>query len=398
MKYIKYLYASALVALSMTSFSSCSDDDDFTETIFPTDVEDLDPSAYSYKFDKWLQQNFLMPFNLEFCYKMEDVETDMNYNLVPTTYENAIDIAVLTKYLWFDAYNELTGSEFLKTNAPRKIHIIGSPAYDKNTGNMILGLAEGGIKVSLFRVNELEVNNFYNLNEYYFKTMHHEFAHILHQKKSYPVEFNQLNVGNYDDNNWQDRNGGLVASLGFVTPYASSQFREDFAETIANYITRTPEQYDLILWCAERGWYAGDDTTNQKVAFCYYYYASDDDREKEIKTYALEFNENFLYNIESGLTSRMVYIKTPDGKNLTTVQQVEDWLNSQTLVMLPVEDVDRKNGKEIMLQKVNIARQWLTDAWNIDLDKLRDIVQTRQNTLTNPNTIIELRKQIDAVQ
>lgn len=50
---------------------------------------------------------------------------------------------------------------------------------------MILGQAEGGMKVTLFRVNEIDKNNLSvaQLNEYYFKTMHHEFTHILNQKK-----------------------------------------------------------------------------------------------------------------------------------------------------------------------------------------------------------------------
>lgn len=397
MKYIKYLFASALFLASSSSLVSCSDDE-LGETIFPTDVVDVDPSAYSYKFDKWLQTNFLNKYNLEFCYKMEDVETDMNYNLVPATYENSIDIAVLTKYLWFDAYDELTGAEFLMANAPRKIHIIGSPAYNPSTGSMILGLAEGGIKVSLFRVNFMDVTNFFQLNEYYFRTMHHEFAHILHQKKSYPVEFNQLSVGNYDDNNWQDRNGGLVASLGFVTPYASSQFREDFAETIANYITRTPEQYDFLLWCAEQGWYSGDDELDQSQAFCRYYYASDEDRENDVKSYTLKFGEGYEFDTETGKSNLKVGVYHGDYTFLTSIEAVENWINSSGYQMYPVEDVDRKNGKEIMLQKVNIARQWLADAWGIDLDKLRDIVQARQNTLNDPNTIVTLRKQIDAAE
>ncbi|MCM1503738.1 MAG: putative zinc-binding metallopeptidase [Muribaculum sp.] len=404
MKRTKYLCASVMAFVAVTLLPSCSDDD-FTESIFPTDVEDLDPTSYSYKFDKWLKQNFLDPYNLEFCYKMEDVETDMNYNLVPATYSNSQDIALLTKYLWFDAYDELTGKEFLKANAPRKIHIIGSPAYNASTGTEILGLAEGGIKVSLFKVNSMEVNNFYQLNEYYFRTMHHEFAHILHQKKSYPTEFNQLNVGNYDDDNWQDRNGGLVASLGFVTPYASSQFREDFAETIANYITRTPEQYDLILWCASQGWYSGDDELNQSTANCMYYYSSDEARESDTRSYTLLFQEAYALelNAEGELVlNRKIGVKDSiTGRFLTSVEEIESWMEeckNEGYSLFSVEDTDKKDGKDIILQKVNIARNWLADSWGIDLDKLRDIVQARQNTLEYSNTIVELRKQIDAVQ
>ena len=163
MKYLKYILASSFVVISSMFISSCKDDE-FTETIFPDDEDVLDPSSYSYKFDKWLVDNFLSTYNLEFCYKMEDVETDMNYNLVPATYQNAMDLALLTKYLWFDAYDELTGKEFLRANAPRKIHAIGSPAYNPTSGTMILGLAEGGIKVSLFRVNYMDVTDFMQLN------------------------------------------------------------------------------------------------------------------------------------------------------------------------------------------------------------------------------------------
>ncbi len=392
MKYLKYILASSFVVISSMFISSCKDDE-FTETIFPDDEDVLDPSSYSYKFDKWLVDNFLSTYNLEFCYKMEDVETDMNYNLVPATYQNAMDLALLTKYLWFDAYDELTGKEFLRANAPRKIHAIGSPAYNPTSGTMILGLAEGGIKVSLFRVNYMDVTDFMQLNEYYFRTMHHEFAHILHQKKSYPVEFNLLSLGNYDDNNWQDRNGGLVASLGFVTPYASSQIREDFAETIANYITRTPEQYDLILWCAEQGWYSGDDDMDQSVAYAYYYYASEYDRENENPTYTLRFVE--------GENSEVALYDVRTRQYLNSVEKVENWIESisDDVTVYPVADKDGKDGKEIMLQKVNIARKWLADEWNIDLDKLREIVQARQNTLGGDSPVIEdLRKQIEVVQ
>ncbi len=36
MKYIKYLLTSAVVAVSLPAFTACGNDDDFTDTIFPT--------------------------------------------------------------------------------------------------------------------------------------------------------------------------------------------------------------------------------------------------------------------------------------------------------------------------------------------------------------------------
>ena len=44
----------------------------------------------------------------------------------------------------------------------------------------------------------------------------------------------------------------------------------------------------------------------------------------------------------------------------------------------PVEDFDGVDGRSIILQKVEIARQWFRDSWNMDLDALRAEVQTRQ--------------------
>ena len=261
-------------ALAM-GFTSCSDDD-FTETIFPDQSEELDPTSATYKFDKWLKQTYLDVYNLDFRYKMQDVGTDMNYNLVPATYQNAQDLALLAKHLWFDVYNDVVGPNFLKEYGPRIIHLIGSPAYDPSTGTITVGLAEGGIKVSLFRVNALDLNSPDQLNEYYFKTMHHEFAHILHQTKTYPAKFNTISIGKYDGSNWQNRQEGVVLSCGFVTTYASSAYREDFAETIANYIVKTDAQWKRYYDLASRGWATPSGDDPNAVYYCYYYYRNNE--------------------------------------------------------------------------------------------------------------------------
>ena len=284
----KSIFALLLVATGLLTVTSCSEDK-LGETIFPEIDETLDPDSYTYKFDKWLRENYLNVYNLDFRYKMQDVGTDMNYNLVPAKLDNSMKLAVLTKYLWFDVYKDIVNENFLKLYGPRIIHLIGSPAYNPTSGTMILGLAEGGIKVSLFRVNDMDINDFNQMNEYYFKTMHHEFTHILHQTKTYPSEFNTLSVGKYDGTNWQDRQDGVVNSLGFVTNYASSEFREDFAETVANYIVKTDSQWARILELAARGWATKSEEGDlNAVYYCFYYYP-DNNADNEIE-YVDEFN------------------------------------------------------------------------------------------------------------
>ena len=414
----KYISAFVMMSALAMGFTSCSDDD-FTETIFPDQSEELDPNSATYKFDKWLKQNYLDVYNLDFRYKMQDVGTDMNYNLVPATYQNAQDLALLAKHLWFDVYNDVVGPNFLKEYGPRIIHLIGSPAYDPSTGTITVGLAEGGIKVSLFRVNALDLNSPDQLNEYYFKTMHHEFAHILHQTKTYPAKFNTISVGKYDGSNWQDRQEGVVLSCGFVTPYASSAYREDFAEIIANYIVKTDAQWERFYNLASRGWATPSGDDPNAVYYCYYYY-KDNVVDEEKKQYFSDddlFNEYVTpngdtINVYSNQVTKEFYRgeapytqdadnpgKYFDAKN-RPVDESGFLLDERgNKIAIPVtaykvEDKDGIDGVAALKEKIQIARDWLRDSFGVDLDKLREEVQKRQATFD----INELRKQIENVQ
>ncbi len=423
MKSFKYYISSLLLVGSMgMGLSSCSEDDLSPDTIFPEVDETLDPTSATYQLDKFLRENYLEPYNLEFLYKMKDVSSSMSYNLVPATYENSVDLAVLTKYLWFDAYAEVVGEDFLKSYGPRVIHLIGSPAYNPSSGSMILGLAEGGVKVSLFRVNSMQIDNFDQMNEYYFKTMHHEFSHILHQTKTYPSEFNTLSVGRYDSNNWQDRQDGVCASWGFVSTYASSAYREDFAETIANYIVKTDAQWASILDLARRGWATPSaDGDTDAIYYCYYYTTnnSGDDADKQY-CYATQvrfaLNDdgtvNYMYLYGSNQTGVAPITRVgidDDGDGTNDRYEYRDANNTLCdaagyvldgngarvpIYVFDVADTDGIDGVEIIEQKVQIARQWLADEWGVDLDALRECVQRRQTSYD----INELRKQVYEIQ
>ena len=88
--------------------ASCSDDD-FTESIFDTTDYPLDKNSYSFPLDTFVKKNFLEPYNMRYMYRMQDIGSDMEYNLVPCTYDKALDLAVLSKYPWYDAYSQSAG-------------------------------------------------------------------------------------------------------------------------------------------------------------------------------------------------------------------------------------------------------------------------------------------------
>ena len=167
---MKKLYLFVLAAILSLGLASCSNDDPKGDTIFPT------TSPVRDHFDKWLLANYTYPYNVDFKYKMEDIYTDMKYHLIPADSAKSTKLAIIAKFLWFDAYAECVGADFVKANVPRIIHLIGSPAYNSGQGTMVLGTAEGGLVINLYMVNQLTdqmLTDYATVNELYFHTMHH---------------------------------------------------------------------------------------------------------------------------------------------------------------------------------------------------------------------------------
>jgi len=225
---MKKIYILFIAFVCSFSLVSCYDDDIKNESIFDTSEPNLST------FDKWLDNNFRVPYNIMFKYKFIDIESDIDYNLIPAEIGKSIQIAKLMKFLWFDTYAEMCGIDFVRTYAPKVIALVGSPAYKTSTN--ILGTAEGGLKVVLYNINNLNAYNIEALNESYFRTMHHEFAHILHQTKPYDPNYSLLSAGQYIGSSWNNRSAATVAPLGLVSPYAGSEPNEDFVEVIARYL------------------------------------------------------------------------------------------------------------------------------------------------------------------
>ena len=258
-KYMKYM--SAILAVIL--LSSCAKEE------LDSNSQIIDSSVKQNKFDEWLSENYVLPYNIEFIYRMEYIESDMNYYLVPAEYDKSVQIAKLMIHLCLEAYDEVTGSkDFIKTYFPKMIHVIGSPAY-RNNGTMVLGTAEGGLKITLYMINSLQLKPDY-LNEYYFHTMHHEFAHILHQTKPYTADFEMISGSDYVKDTWNDtyKSDEEAWKAGFITPYGASEANEDFVELLSTYITNTPKFWSDMMKTAGK---EGSAIISQKFDIVYNY-------------------------------------------------------------------------------------------------------------------------------
>ncbi len=353
---ILFFCAMTIVA---TGFISCSEDD-LGPSIFDTKEYPLDRTQYSFPLDTFLKVNFQEPYNVKFIYRMEDIGSDMTKNLTPASYDKSVQLAVLAKYLWYDVYEKYGTEKFLKENSPRIIHVIGSKNLNPSQGTEILGVAEGGLKITLFNTNNLDYSNIDHMNEYFFKTMHHEFGHILDQTHLRPSSFNMISRSLYDASTWTNLPDSMAAGRGFVSPYAGSAAGEDWVEVLANYITRDTLTWDAMMRAAAFEWEEVDMTRaeyNKRAVGANldtvgYYRQHDNGEEKVYRKVCARNADDFVALDENG-----------------NVQ----WL-----------DNDGVQGDKIILQKIDLVKEWLKENWNIELEKLRYEVQHRQFA-TNPD-------------
>lgn len=173
----------------------------------------------------------------------------MNYTLVPAEYKKSIQMANIVKYLCLDPFSKAAPDGFLQQYFPKMLLLVGSNAH-KNNGNIVLGTAEGGLKITLYGINTLNTKNIEQLNHYYFRTIYHEFAHILHQTKDYSTDYKVISSKEYVGDSWdQVWKGGLTEALraGFISQYSSKEVNEDFVELFSHYVTNTDKQWETKM-------------------------------------------------------------------------------------------------------------------------------------------------------
>lgn len=238
-------------------------------------IIDQDPGVQT-ALDKYILRELTTPYNIDVVYKFVDAESDQNYNLSPATYQSSIRMTRLLQYLGTDPYDVVTGSkDHIRRYFPKLVNYIGSPAY-RNNGTIVLGTAEGGRKITLYMLNELEANatNAAYLDFYYFHTIHHEFAHIHNQLRPYPPSFKEISGTKYVQDSWNTQYTSVAASVtdGFISPYASNEDREDFVEIMSFYISMSAAAWETRISSGGTAGAAGKAIIQQKLAIVKQYY------------------------------------------------------------------------------------------------------------------------------
>lgn len=223
-----------ILVIFLLSFSVACDDELSSVSIFQDSTEERS------EFDQWLYDNYVVPYNIELKYRLEDKETNYEHYLVPADKEQSVKLAHAVLYCWLQAYDEVAGQDFTRMYSPKVIQFVGSYAHNKK-GTVKMGTAEDGLKVTLYAVNFFRTDK--NTLNTYFQIMHHEFVHILTQNKDYDTEFRVISDNDYVTGNWSTIQESDALKAGFIDAYAMSEYNEDFAETLAYYLIHTPAQW-----------------------------------------------------------------------------------------------------------------------------------------------------------
>lgn len=253
----KWIYFALSTAMLLgTALTSCKD-----ENAVDPGRSTISTATPKTSFDLWLRDNYTGNYNIDFKYKMEDIERDHDKNLIPATLYQSMRMAKVVRHVWLGAYDEIAGKDFMRRFSPRILSMIGSASYNGD-GTITLATAEAGLKVVLYRVNELDPSSVEVLNDMFFHTMHHEFAHILHQNVKWDQAYNLISASDYAPSSWHNRKFEEAAALGFISSYAGSQPREDIAEVTARYITNTDADWERLRAAAGE---EGNKKLNQKI-------------------------------------------------------------------------------------------------------------------------------------
>lgn len=232
------------ITATLITLTSCSED-----ALDDTSVV-KDSTRPKTAFDLWLHKNYVETYNINLKYRLEDMETDFTYTLAPADLSNSVKLAHIVLHTWLQAYDEVAGMDFTRQLAPKVFQFVGSPAFETDNRYM-MGQAEGGMKITLFDVNELKITRSF-LNNSYFQSIHHEFTHILTQTKDYDTDYQKISEGLYEPASWyaSGKTESYALQRGFISTYAMKEYNEDFAETMAFYLVYTPAEWQQKMTTA----------------------------------------------------------------------------------------------------------------------------------------------------
>lgn len=193
--------------------------------------------------DRTLYELYTKPYNISVRYRWSAGEMTLS-NVVPAEEDKVLQVMNVLKKGWIEPFEEVAGYDFVRTYVPKQYFLIGSYVYLSN-GNIVLGSASHGLEITIYGVNQINWTSDAQIRRV-LGTIHHELAHVLHQNKMYPAEYELVSAGDYQSS-WNSVSTQQARDMGFASPYGSSSPNEDFATLVATLLGGGDEGFEELV-------------------------------------------------------------------------------------------------------------------------------------------------------
>ena len=222
--------------------TACTTVDD---TVTPGSNLNVTPSSQFNELDKWINENFTEPYNIEIVYRWSESLVNQGRFLYPPLADSVRPALEIVKKLWIEPYNQVADTPFVQMISPRQLVLVGGLNVNPS-GTITLGIADAGSRVTLFNIDLVEKDGVAKLRRF-MQTIQHEYVHILNQSKPFDeAQYGQITPAGYTAQ-WFNESDAGSRMEGFISAYARANASEDFAEMVTQMLSRSRGEWDILV-------------------------------------------------------------------------------------------------------------------------------------------------------
>lgn len=234
----KHMFKIFAALLILVVVSSCRKEEQLNVNFSDYNVDN--PVANT-PLDGWLTKTFLDEYNIDVIYRYNRFYHGNDRDVAAVKIEKVQPQMQTFLEGFLLPYRKVAGVPFIKKYTPKQVVLFGSGSYNPDN-SYILATASAGRLITIYDLNNFDLTNTSAVVGK-LRTVHHEFTHILNQIVPMPVDFQLITKSTYLAT-WTTTTDATALANGYVTPYASSQPGEDFAETTTSLLVLGQAWFD----------------------------------------------------------------------------------------------------------------------------------------------------------
>ena len=321
----------ALASLVMGLGSCRQVDADITSTSV------LQPSAHRTAMDEYIEREITSPYNIQIYYRYTESEIGRNWVTSPANEYNSLQFVNVLKYLFLEPYTEVMGVNFVRRFTPQAFVLTGLLAYNPPPSNSNTRASTvNGIKIIFMNINSFD---FPSLGKYYHTL--DSLGKVLETDPSVQSDYDAWKT-------WLDsQNTTYLDRLKDV--YLRTMYHEA-AHTFHQRVEPTTD-FDKItsLDYRQADWIAG--WTREKKNSLHYGFITNYASQEPHEDFAELFGNYVIMSADEWEAKLASADVVPEGRT--------------------------RSGRSIIEEKIRIIKDYMSNTWGLDMDKLRAQLQKR---------------------